>query len=153
MTTNEGLPALRLEDLQTIADDPDAIVYVRDEQGRYVFVNDNYGRLLPFTREQVLGKTNRELHGDAALNWESADSLTTATRGFVVTTEQMFDKKRRRWRKFVSTKVHITLGGQPHLAAISIEIDGKRDAELEIELGKLRAKFIEAMEQGRRSAT
>lgn len=137
---------MELADLQTAVDDPDAIVYVRDAGGRYVWVNDNYARLLPFTREQIIGKTNRELYGAAAAgNWESADALTTASKEFVVTTERLFDARTRRHRKFVSAKVYITIGGEPHLAGISVEIGRDRDLGLELALGKLRARFISIM--------
>lgn len=137
---------MELADLQAAVDDPDAVIYVRDAAGRYVWVNDNYARLLPFTREQIMGKTNQQLYGaEAAANWESGDALTTASKDFVVTTERLFDTRTRRHRKFVSTKVYITLGGQPHLAGISVEISRGRSTNLELALGKLRARFIAVM--------
>lgn len=140
-------PDAQWRHLAEVINDPAAIIYVRDAHGRYVWVSDSYGRELPFTREQVLGKTNRELHGPAAGNWEVADSFAMITNDFVTTAEDMYDVKRRRWRKFVSTKLVIKTLGVPYLVGISVEVADAHAVAYERRLGELRARIIEQMGQ------
>jgi PAS domain-containing protein len=70
-----GDVAEHMDRLLAAINDPMAIVYVRNAEGRYVWVSDSYGEQLPYSREQVIGRTNRELHGAAAMNWEVADAF------------------------------------------------------------------------------
>jgi PAS domain S-box-containing protein len=136
-----------MEVLTQIINDPAAIIYVRDADGRYVWVSDSYGEQLPHTREQVMGKTNRDLFGDAARNWEAADSLTRASTDFTTTAEDMFDPRPgwKRWRKFVSTKLMARVAGVPYLVGISVEVRDAEAQRYERRLGELRAQLIERM--------
>lgn len=137
--------ARQMEHLAEMINDHAAIIYVRDRQGRYVWVSDSYSEQLPFTREHVLGKTNRDLHGDAARNWEVADNFATITNDFITTAEDMYDQRRKRWRKFVSTKLIMKIGGVPHLVGISVEVKGPHASAYEQRLGHLRARLLEEM--------
>lgn len=141
--------ATEFADVVNAIDDPLAIIFIRElPSGRYVYVNDNYGVMLPFTREQVLGKTNRELYGaEVAQSWELTDMLTTASQTFTVTPENLFDKKTKKWRKFVSTKTLISDdAGQQFLAGISVEVKDKLAAEYETRLAFMRARFLELLQ-------
>jgi PAS domain-containing protein len=137
--------AAAMEHLSSALNDPAAIIYVRDVEGRYVWVSDSYGEQLPFGRRDVIGKTNRELHGDAARNWEVADSFARISRDFITTAEDLYDTKRRRWRKFVSTKLMLQFHGVPYLVGISVEVKDANAAAYEHRLGELRARLIEQM--------
>lgn len=134
-----------MEHLAEVINDYDAIIYIRDHLGRYVWVSDSYGRELPFTREQVLGKTNRDLFGDAARNWEVADGFARATQDFMTTAEDMWDMRTRRWRKFVSTKLIVRIYGVPYLVGISVEVKDAAAQRYEQRLGEVRARLIEQM--------
>jgi PAS domain-containing protein len=133
--------------LEELINDPAAIIYVRDADGRYVWVSDSYGKLLPHSREQVLGRTNRDLHGESARNWEAADSLARLGNDFMTTCEDMYDARAgwKQWRKFVSTKLMVTIGGVPYLVGISVEVRDAHAQKYEQELGRLRAQLIERM--------
>jgi PAS domain-containing protein len=138
--------AQQIAALAALINDPAAVIYVRDANDRYVWVSDSYGEQLPFTREQVMGKTNRELFGDAAKNWEVADSFSRITNDFITTAEDMYDSRRKRWRKFISTKLVARFDGEPFLVGISVEV---KDAHAEIyerRLGELRARLIERLD-------
>lgn len=138
--------AQQMASLAAQLNDTAAIIYVRDAAGRYVWVSDSYGQLLPFTREQVIGKTNRELFGnDAARNWEVADSFAQITTDFVTTAEDLYDTRTRRWRKFISTKLVVKFHESPYLVGISVEVNGPSAAAYELRLGRLRARLIEEM--------
>jgi PAS domain-containing protein len=140
MTAIEQMAAL-----VELINDPAAIVYVRDADGRYLWVSDSYGELLPYTREQVIGKTNRELFGDAARNWEVADSFSRVSSDFITTAEDLFDPRRKRWRKFISTKLMTTFHEQRLLVGISVEVKDAHAADYEKRLGELRGRLIEQM--------
>jgi PAS domain-containing protein len=137
--------AEQISALVTLINDPAAIIYVRDEDGRYVWVSDSYGEQLPFTREQVIGKTNRDLFGEAAGNWEVADSFSRVTNDYISTAEDLYDSRRKRWRKFISTKLMATFAGEPYLVGISVEVKDAHAAAYEKRLGELRARLIERM--------
>lgn len=142
---DNDVAARQMADLAAQLNDPAAIVYVRDADGRYVWVSESYGRLLPYGRDQVLGKTNRDLYGDGAQNWEVADSFARITNDFVTTAEDLRDPRTKRWRKFISTKLIVRLQGTPFLVGISVEVHGPRAAAYEQRLGELRARLIEEM--------
>jgi PAS domain-containing protein len=136
-----------MESLTSVINDAAAIIYVRDADGRYVWVSDSYGEQLPHTREQVLGKSNRDLFGEAARNWEVADLVARATSDFLTTAEDMYDARPgyRRWRKFVSTKLMATIAGIPYLVGISVEVRDAEAQRYEHRLARLRVQVIERM--------
>lgn len=133
--------------MSDIMDDPNAIIYIHDKEGRYVYVNDNYAQLLPFSRDQVLGKTNAELYGEkAARNWDMTDALTLASNSYTIIEENLFDKRIKKWRKFLSTKALITDDeGKQYLAGISVEVRDTNSLEYERRLAQFRARFLEAL--------
>ncbi len=128
--------------LEQAVNDPRAILYVRDAEGRYVWVNDAYDTGLPMGRVQVIGKTNRDLYGEQAANWEIADRFVAATSDFIVTVEELHDTRRKKWRRFVSTKLCAQFQGKPYMLGISIEITDPHAHRYQHTLGELRARLI-----------
>jgi PAS domain S-box-containing protein len=47
--------------LQAILDNSPAIIFLKDPEGRYLYVNPQFGKLTPLTPEQILGKTDAEI--------------------------------------------------------------------------------------------
>ena len=47
--------------LQDIADNTTAVIYVKDLDGRFVFVNRRFEEIFQLTTEQIIGRTNHEL--------------------------------------------------------------------------------------------
>src|SRR5205807_6259402 len=47
--------------LQAILDNSPAIIFLKDTEGRYLFVNPQFGQLTPLAPEQILGKTDDEI--------------------------------------------------------------------------------------------
>ncbi len=47
--------------LQAILDNSPAIIFLKDTEGRYLYVNPQFGKLTPLTPEQILGKTDAEI--------------------------------------------------------------------------------------------
>jgi len=144
VTTDPDLVA-QISHLAAVLNYPAAIIYVRDADGRYVWVSDSFGDLLPFTREQVLGKTNRDLFGDAAANWEIADAFARVSLDFVTTPEDLYDKRTKKWRKFLSTKLTVKYRGVPYLVGISVEIKGANAERYERIVGRLRNEIMSLM--------
>lgn len=126
-----------------VINDRRAIIYIRDDAGRYVWVSDTYAQQLHLPRERVIGKTNRELYGPvAAKTWEVADSFARLSTDFVCTAETLFDTQTKRWRKFISTKLMVTFAGLPFLAGISVELLPPLSVAYEEQLGAIRAELI-----------
>ncbi len=51
--------------LQTILDGSPAVIYLKDIQGRYILVNQQYERVCHITKQQVIGKTDYDLFPEA----------------------------------------------------------------------------------------
>lgn len=51
--------------LEAIINQTEAIIYVKDQQGRLKLVNTSYLNLFGMRRSDVIGKTERELHGES----------------------------------------------------------------------------------------
>ncbi len=49
------------EQLQTILDATTAVIYLKDSEGRYVFLNRQFQKVFGLAREEVIGKTNVQL--------------------------------------------------------------------------------------------
>ncbi len=130
--------------LSRIVNDDRAIIFVRDADGRYVWVNDAFLADLPVAADQLIGRTNREIFGvEASRGWESADALSMAANSFVITPEELYDRQRRKWRKFLSTKVAVTVGRKRYLAGVSIELLDDSAIQYERKLAEFRAYLIE----------
>lgn len=124
-------------------DDPDVIVFIRDRDGRYVYVNDNYGRLLPKNREEVIGKTNRELYGDAAKQWEMTDALTWASGTPTTTEETQWSPEERRWKRYAMTKLPaLASDGNTYLVGITVELKDNDAMEYDRRLEILRGRVM-----------
>jgi PAS domain-containing protein len=133
--------------VQTYVEDADAIIYLRDRQGRYVWVNDTYGRVLPFTRDQVIGHTNRDLYGEAAQNWEIADGLVWASRSAMITREQLQIAGCGKWRDFVSTKLILAHADTEYLVGVSVEVRST-SAEAEQTMTAIYTKLLKLFQAG-----
>src|SRR2546425_5722751 len=47
--------------LQAILDNSPAIIFLKDTEGRYLYVNPQFGKLASLAPEQILGKTDDEI--------------------------------------------------------------------------------------------
>jgi len=47
--------------LQTVADNTTAIIYVKDIDGRFLFINRSFEQLFHLTTQQIIGHTNYEI--------------------------------------------------------------------------------------------
>lgn len=135
--------------LERIVADERAIIYVRDADGRYVWVNDRFDTDLPVTREAVMGKTNAEIFGaEAARAWDIADGLSRAVNSFVITPEDLYDQTSRRWRKFLSLKIPLRMQRGLFLVGVSVELVDASAIEYEKKLAGFRARLIGDLEGG-----
>lgn len=130
--------------LERIVADERAIIYVRDLDGRYLWVNDTFRREVPVDMDSLMGRTNRELFGEeAARNWESGDAMAIAANTFIITPEELYDTQRRRWRKFLSTKDTFTIADRRYLVGVSVELLDADAERYERKLAEFRARLIE----------
>ncbi len=49
------------KDLQAIIDNSPAVIYVKDTEGRYTFINQQFERLYRMQREQIIGKSDHDI--------------------------------------------------------------------------------------------
>ncbi len=47
--------------IQSYIDNADVVMYLKDDQGRYLMVNRAYERLFNLTKEQIIGKTDYDI--------------------------------------------------------------------------------------------
>ncbi|MEM8719587.1 MAG: AAA family ATPase [Cyanobacteria bacterium P01_G01_bin.39] len=60
ISTEEALRESR-ERLQAIIDNSSTVVYLKDTQGRYLLINQQYETLFHITKDQIIGKTDTEI--------------------------------------------------------------------------------------------
>jgi PAS domain S-box-containing protein len=63
------------EQLRTILDATTALIYLKDAEGRYLFVNGQFEKVFGLRREQVLGKADGELLPGAVAHMLRSDDL------------------------------------------------------------------------------
>jgi diguanylate cyclase (GGDEF)-like protein/PAS domain S-box-containing protein len=94
ITDAEGAEA-RLRDfsrqLRSVLTDESAVVYVKDRDGRYLYVNRRLGRLFGLARSQILGKTRAELLLADLTRMCDRDNVTVLDQRGVVTAEESFE--------------------------------------------------------------
>jgi PAS domain S-box-containing protein len=66
--------------MQTFIDSCDAVIYLKDEQGRYLMVNRAFEEVFKVSREQILGKTDYDITSkEQADKWRSLDNKVRQT--------------------------------------------------------------------------
>lgn len=140
-----------LEQLVESIHDPDAVVYVRDMLGRYVYINDAYTRIIHKHPLEVIGKTNAEIFGPQAASWEIADKAVVENKDFAVIPEHFLDPATNLWRSFLSTKLIIFFGGESYLAGVSVEVKGADAVKYAERLIAIRETIVAAVQAWRDS--
>lgn len=130
-----------------LADHAPAAVFLKDREGRYLFVNRRFGRLLGRRRRELVGRTNEELLApDAAATLRASDLRAAA--GEVVEAEVAFHGAQGE-RHFIVLEYPAAVGvdGSEVIAGIGLDVTERRAAEDEarraLELLELGDAFLE----------
>ncbi|MBL9103161.1 MAG: PAS domain S-box protein [Myxococcales bacterium] len=117
--------------LAELSDNIPAIVYVKDPEGRYQFVNRYYESVLGKRRSEVLGRVDREVLPAAVADLFAASEAQVRQRGGPVECEETLPGDVDGPRSFFSVKFPLrrTDGSIAALCGISTDITRRRQAE------------------------
>ncbi|MEK7258532.1 MAG: sensor domain-containing diguanylate cyclase [Pseudomonadota bacterium] len=120
--------------LNTVLNNIEVNIYMKDRLGRYVYVNPRVARLLELGTSEIIGRTDMELFpGDFGLEYYHNDQMVLET-GAKMTMEEPFIDKDGSTRYYWSTKLPLQLPGQPDvLIGFSTDVTEQRNMRLELE--------------------
>lgn len=129
---------------------PVSLSVVDMESGRFVEANDTFYEWTGLTRDQVIGKTTRDLEVWADLADRDAFLREIATRGFIRNRECRFRKPGGGTTMFLVSAERIEIGGAPHIFSAGLNIDTLKQAENDLrnaleqeqELRRLKSRFV-----------
>jgi PAS domain S-box-containing protein len=75
--------------LQAIIDNTTAVIYVKDHDGRFLFVNDRFELLFGVKRNEVVGRTDREVFPSDIAEASRAKDLEVLTTGISIESEEL----------------------------------------------------------------
>src|SRR5690606_1192562 len=117
--------------LGALCDHIPAIVYLKDENGAYVFINRFFEALLGRRREEVLGRPDAEVLPTAAIEAFTRGEAQVRQRGATVECEEVLQGLGDGARTFYSVRFPLR-GGDGKITAIcgvSTDISGRKVAE------------------------
>ena len=79
--------------LQAILDNSPALIFLKNTEGRYLYVNPQFANLTPLTREQILGKTDDEIFLPAHAAAFRANDLKVLQAGVALEFEEVADQQ------------------------------------------------------------
>lgn len=92
--------------LEAILDNTTTPMFMKDDEGRYVFVNRGYRELFDLNDTEIVGRTDHELHPSEMAEQVQANDRLVLERGETVETEEHITAAGTK-RTFLSTKVPI----------------------------------------------
>jgi PAS domain S-box-containing protein len=75
--------------LQAIIDNTTAVIYVKDHDGRFLFVNDRFELLFGVKRDEVVGRTDQEVFPREIADASRANDLEVLTTGISIESEEV----------------------------------------------------------------
>jgi hypothetical protein len=116
--------------LQTIIDNIDSLVFVKDSNDRYLFVNKSFTSAFGFTMEQAIGKTAADLN--VKMNSISVDADKYVLKnGISQTFEQDLVHIDGNARRYLTSKIPISNSDGDVFALVGLATDISRMKELE----------------------
>jgi PAS domain S-box-containing protein len=77
------------ERLQDIIDNTTAVIYLKDQDGRYVLINDRFEMLHGMRRDEVVGKTDHDLFPSEVADANRANDLKVLATGIALDVEEV----------------------------------------------------------------
>ena|GEM_PF-579517 len=138
--TEEALRESR-ESLQAILDNTTAVIYVKDEEGRFTLVNRRFEELFGLSKEEVLGRTDHDLFPEEAAEEYRRNDLEVLRSGASLEAEETVLRGEEA-RTYLSVKFPLKgPDGLPYaLCGISTDITRRKETEE-------RARFLAALDR------
>ncbi len=122
----------RDELLQAIMDHTPAVIYMKDAEGRYLYINREYEKLFQVTREKVIAKTDFDIFPpEYARKFQEVDRSVLAEGRPRVLDEQA--PQADGMHDYLSVKFPVRHGERPALCGISTDITERKKIELQLE--------------------
>jgi PAS domain S-box-containing protein len=108
------------------------VAWLKDSEGRYIAVNEQFHEIINLPIEQIMYKTDLELYSvDVAIKFRSEDELVMEKRERLVFEELQTDRNGRTyWAETVKTPIFNAAGEVVGTAGISRDITERRQAEM-----------------------
>ncbi len=111
-----------------IINQTDSIIYVKDPEGRYQLVNDAYLSLFNVEEEQVLGKTDYELHPDQFALQIQENDKEVRNKGMAIEFEEKFPLDgQMKYYQTIKYPLQGVPGFENHVCGISTDITGQKE--------------------------
>jgi PAS domain S-box-containing protein len=136
--SGDGAPPRRGSDwtrqfLQSLLEALPNPVFVKDEQHRWVLLNDSYCAFMGYARDELLGKSDYAFFpaGEAEVFWAKDDAVFTS--GELNENEESFTDRAGRLHVILTRKtLHIDADGQRYLLGIITDITDRKTMEDEL---------------------
>jgi PAS domain S-box-containing protein len=121
------------EQLQALIDNTNAVIYMRDLDGRYMVVNQEYERLFHLRREEIIGLTDHDLFPIEIADEFRANDLKAASGGGPVHVEEVAPGADGP-HTYITVKFRLLDGeGKPYaVCGISTDITARKRAEEQV---------------------
>jgi two-component system sensor histidine kinase/response regulator len=151
--TSGKLAEQRLRDseerFRAFMDNAPAVAWIKDEQGRYVYVNHTWERAFDMCLDDVRGRTDLEVWpGPVGEAFAASDrAVVREGRSLLVTQEVKLTRRARSW--WLTSKFTFrNHGGLPALAGIAVDITEAREAQDAVQASNARYDRIAATVPG-----
>jgi PAS domain S-box-containing protein len=123
-------PPARQDQLQAVIDHISAVIYMRDLDGRYMAINQEYERLFDVRREEIVGLTDHDLFPTEIADEFRANDLRAASSGGPVHVEEVAPGEDGP-HTYITVKFPLLdTAGQPYaVCGISTDITDRKRAE------------------------
>jgi len=128
-----GRPALDPQLLEVLLDAIPQSIFVKDREHRWVLVNSTFARLMGRRREELIGKTDRDLTpGEPArLSWAEDDAAFAREDSFVVERQMTEPTGETLW--YLKNKQRVLLpDGTAYLVCLSSDITRLKEAQAQV---------------------
>jgi PAS domain S-box-containing protein len=132
----------RERQLRSILDNSSAVIYIKDPEGRFVLINRKFEELFHVTRQDVVGKTDRDLFPGYMADAFRANDRRVLKEGRALEMEEVAPQDDGQ-HTYISVKFPLQDdNGMTYVCGISTDISGRKRAEQELKESKDRVRDI-----------